>query len=133
MLGARAGKEAEMKHIATLLLGALAFAQAPKLNNEHAVAEWAHGFKTARVIATRYSNPTMGFNIGFTFPKNPAQCDDSKLFKFMEAKGGWVYQGGGAPVAEMFVVFKGVSDKELASKKIKEILPELSKLVASLK
>lgn len=96
------------------------------------VTEWEHGWKTDRVIATRYKNPTMGYNIGFTFPKNPNDCDRAELSDFMDVHGGGIYQSGGHPGAEMFVRFKDVTDKETANVKIKEILPALSQLITDL-
>ncbi len=96
------------------------------------VKEWEHGWKTESVTATRYENPMMGYNIGFDFPRNPDNCDDARIFEFMEKHGGFVYQGGGSPGAEMFVIFKDVSDKKSAEVKLKQILPDLEKLIRSL-
>jgi hypothetical protein len=93
---------------------------------------WEHGWKTDRVIATRYKNPTMGYNIGFKFPQNPNDCDDAELSDFMEANGGSVYESGGHPGAEMFVVFSDVNDKASADKKLQEILPALSQVITDL-
>lgn len=78
--------------------------------------EWEHGWKTKHVIATRYSNPHMGFNIGFRFPLNAYDCDAAELFEFIEKTlGGWVYEGGGSPGAEIFAVFRDVKDRESAN------------------
>lgn len=96
------------------------------------VREWEHGFRTSRVIATRYSSARMGYNIGFTFPKNPNDCDRAELSDFMEAHGGNVYESGGSPGAEMFVTFEGVTDKETANKKLREILPALTELITDI-
>jgi hypothetical protein len=97
-----------------------------------APTEWEHGWKTDRVIATRYNNPVMGWNIGFTFPLNSNDCDRAELGDFMEANGGGVFSGGGYPGAEMFVKFKSVTDKASATEKIKAILPGLSDLITRL-
>ncbi len=102
------------------------------LHMDYAVSEWEHGFKTDRVVATRYTNPTMGYNIGFEYPKDEYNSDRAELDEFMTAHGGWVYQSGGFPGAGMYVKFKDVSNKDEANKKLKEILPSLSALVASL-
>jgi hypothetical protein len=74
----------------------------------------------------------MGFNVRFDFPKIPYSCDDARLFEFMEAHGGSVFQGGGYPGAPLYVIFDGVKDRESADKKIKAILPALTKLASSL-
>jgi hypothetical protein len=50
----------------------------------------------------------------------------------MEAHGGSVFQGGGYPGAPLYVIFDGVKDRESADKKIKAILPALTKLASSL-
>ena len=112
---------------AIVLLAIGAYAAIPS----HRVVAWEHGWKTDYVVATRYSNPNVGYNIGFTYPRNPNDCDRSELSEFMEAHGGFVYQGGGYPGAEMFVVFKDVKNRDDADRKLKGILPSLSKLVAS--
>jgi hypothetical protein len=91
--------------------------------------EWEHGWKTKRVVATRYTNQMMGYNIGFTFPENIHNSDGPEVSKFMEAHGGWVYSSGGHPGAEMFVVFKDVKDKNSANKKLQQILPALDQLM----
>lgn len=96
------------------------------------ITEWEHGWKTDRVIATRYKSPIMGYSIGFTFPKNPNDCDRAELSDFMASKDGGVYQSGGFPGAEMFVQFKDVTDKETANIKLHVILPELSQLISDL-
>jgi hypothetical protein len=95
----------------------------------NAVTEWEHGWKTSRITATRYSNLHMGQSVGFTFPKNPNDCDLAELSDFIEAQGGSVYQSGGYPGAEMFAQFKGVKDKETANAKLKEILPAFNQLM----
>lgn len=116
-----------MNKMGTLFLVSLLFRTVGCAQNKP--AEWEHGWKTAHVIATRYSNQVVGFNVGFRFPLNPNECDDSRLFKFMESNGGWVYEAGGYPGAEMFVVFQDVKDKGGANRKLQAILPKLEALV----
>jgi hypothetical protein len=94
--------------------------------------EWEHGWKTDDVIATRYQNKQVGYNIGFQFPRNPNNCDRSEIFDFITKQQGNIYQVGGYPGAEMFVIFKDVTDKTTANKKLKSILPALSRLIRSL-
>lgn len=100
--------------------------------NESIPTEWEHGWKTDRVVATRYKNPNVGYFIGFNFPKNPNDCDRAELSDFMASKGGGVLQSGGYPGAEMMVVFIGVTDKETANTKIQAVLPELSQFITDL-
>ncbi len=90
---------------------------------------WEHGWKTDRVTATRYTNKTMGLSIGFKFPKNPNECDRAEISDLIEAQSGSVYQSGGYPGAEMFVVFKDVMDVVSADAKLQKILPRLNKLM----
>ncbi len=92
-----------------------------------------HGFRTSRVIATRYLNSeSKSWSIGFKYPMNPADCDRSELSDFMELHGGNIYQSGGYPGAEMHVAFKDVKDMESANQKIREIILPLSKLITDL-
>lgn len=95
------------------------------------IEEWEHGFKTKRVIATRYKNEHMGYNIGFRFD-DPMNEDRVEVSEFFEANGGSVFQSGGYPGAEAFVVFKEVTDKESANRKLRDILPKLDRLMADL-
>ena len=75
-----------------------------------------HGWRTERVIATRYKNPHMSYNIGFQFPENPYDCDAKELFDFIQNEGnGRIYQGGGYPGAEVFAVFEAVKDQDSAN------------------
>jgi hypothetical protein len=105
----------------------------PRDFREHyAPARWEHGWKTARIVATRYRSDVIGFNIGFRFPLDPDNCDRTELVDFVVARGGWPYEMGGHPGAEMFVIFKDVTDRESADKKLEAILPEMSRLVESL-
>lgn len=91
--------------------------------------EWKSGWKTKRVIATRYKNPHMGYNIGFRFPGNDNNCDRAELCEFVRANGGHIYQCGGWPGAEMFATFDGVTDKESANTKLISFLPELDRFM----
>lgn len=95
------------------------------------VEPWEHGYKTEDVVATRYKGP-FGHNIGFTFPRNLHNYDAPEVFDFFTPYGGTVIEGGGAPGAEMLVVFHGVNSKDKASAKILQVLPELSKLMRSI-
>lgn len=92
---------------------------------------WEHGWKTKHVVATRYRNPMMGYNIGFDFPLNPNDCDRDELVQFVKKYNGYPWEMGGYPGATMYVVFKDVKDKDAANRKLKEILPPMEKLVAS--
>ena len=105
---------------------------APSHNNPTPITEWQHGFKTDRVVATRYTNVDIGYNIGFRFPKDPDNADRAEVVAFMEAHQGWVFQGGGHPGAEVLVKFSDVADQTTADKKLKEILPPLDKLMADM-
>ncbi len=87
--------------------------------------EWEHGWKTPRVIATRYQSDLMGYNIGFRFPRDIGYEDRAEVSWFIEDNNGFVYQGGGSPGAEAFVVFKDVKDRVSADSKLKAILPGL--------
>lgn len=93
---------------------------------------WDHGYQTNNVRATRYSNPDIGQNVGFAFPGHENDCDRKEIVDFMTEHGGSVYQCGGFPGAEMFVVFKGVRDRETANAKLIEILPGLDRLIQKL-
>lgn len=99
----------------------------------HVALAWKHGWKTERVVATRYSNPAMGYNIGFTFPRDPGKCDRAEIVAFIEARGGNIYEMGGYPGAEMFATFDDVKDRATADRKLKAMLPHMSRLVASLR
>lgn len=93
---------------------------------------WEHGWKMRRVVATRCMNPWVGQNIEFTFPLDPGNCDRQEIFDFLESKGGSILEGGGYEGAPIDVLFKDVTDKESADKKILTILPELNALMAKL-
>lgn len=94
------------------------------------ITEWEHGLKTDRVVATRYHGPTTGYTIGFVFPRNLAHGDRAELWDFMENHGGYVFQGGGYPGAALMVKFGGISDRESADGKLREVLPALDRVMA---
>lgn len=100
--------------------------------HSQALTEWEHGWKTKRVIATRYSNDVIGYNIGFKFPLDQNNCDRAEISDFIESKGGWIFQGGGYSGAESFAKFNGVNDRASADARLKEILPELDKLMGDM-
>lgn len=94
---------------------------------------WEHGWKTDRVIATRYVTVNLkGYNIGFRFPKNPYHGNSAEVFEFYQKHGGFCWQAASGPQAEQFVNFEGVHDTESADKKLQEILPPLSELLEDL-
>lgn len=95
--------------------------------------EWEHGWKTEYVTATRYKNPVMGYNIGFTFPKQPDDSDRAETFSFIAAHGCFVFQGGGSPGAELYAKCEGVTDKETANQFLVTFLPKLDEHMRSLK
>lgn len=96
------------------------------------IQEWEHGYKTDRVIATRYTNPDIGYNIGFQFPKNVADADRVEVSQFFEVHNGWLFQGGGYPGAIAYVKFQDVTDNASANAKLKEILPDLDQLMSDM-
>ena len=89
----------------------------------------AHGWRSARVIATRYRNPTIGYNIGFLFPRDPMNSDAVEVSQFMHVHEGLVLQSGGAPDAEMVVQFRDVTDRPSADRKLQAVLPLLDRLM----
>lgn len=92
---------------------------------------WEHGWKTEHVTATRYGSARIGYSIGFAYPLNPNDCDRADFDDFMRSWGGNIYESGGAPGAEMFVRFRGVTDKASADKLLQALMPDLEKLVKS--
>lgn len=93
---------------------------------------WEHGWKTSRVIATRMHSDTIGWNIKFDFPKNGYDSDRAEVSWFIEMHGGNVFEGGGAPYASAYAQFDDVKDVTAADKKLQEILPGLTTLLANL-
>src|SRR6267154_5383250 len=89
--------------------------------------EWEHGWETPNVVATRYENDLMGYNIGFVFPNDLNNGDRPELFEFIEKCDGFVFEGGGYSGAPLYTKFKGVVDKDTANEKLKTILPELDR------
>jgi hypothetical protein len=87
--------------------------------------EWAHGWETARVRATRYQNPHLGFNVGFSFPKNPHDCDRADMMDWLRENGVHVYSCGGYPGAEVMALVDGVKSKEAANEWLPTFLPRL--------
>lgn len=95
--------------------------------------EWDHGYKTDYVVATRYKNPTMGYNIGFTFPKQPYDSDRAETFEFLASNGCNVYSGGGGPGAPLYAICNGVTDKDSANQFLIGFLPKLDEHMRNLK
>jgi hypothetical protein len=93
---------------------------------------WGHGYRTSRVVATRYRNELMGEFIGFRFPDDLYNADRLEVFDFLTDNDGWVFSGGGSPGAENFVKFRCVTDADTANQTMKAILPPLSQLMADL-
>lgn len=116
--------------IAVVAIPVIAFAV--QYNARTEITEWEHGFKTSRVIVTRFAGSDIGYYVSFEFPKNCWDADREELFEYLESHDGWVFQGGGFPCAPLEVKFKGVVDKASANVKIKEILPGLDKVVRGL-
>jgi hypothetical protein len=108
------------------------FAPLPDQSSAEPV-EWEHGYKTEYVVATRYNNPHLGYNIGFSFPKQPYDSDRAETFDFLASNGCHVYQGGGYPGAPLYAVCNGVTDKATANTKLIELLPKLDSHMKSLK
>jgi hypothetical protein len=94
--------------------------------------QWEHGYKTSRVIATRYKNPEIGYNIGFLFPQNPNDFDRAEISEFIEMHGGSIFANEGGKGSESFATFTDVKDKESADIKIKEVLPGLTTLMINI-
>lgn len=88
-----------------------------------------HGWKTRHIEAVRYTNPVMGYNIGFRFT-DCYRSDDPRIWTCIERHGGAVYQGGGFPCAEVFATFRGVTDRASADAKLRAILPAFEREVA---
>jgi hypothetical protein len=86
--------------------------------------EWEHGYKTDYVIATRYANPSMGYNIGFDLPKNCNDADRADMYDWLSAHGVHVFQGGGAPCATNYAKIEGVTNKDEANSFLVKFLPE---------
>lgn len=91
-----------------------------------------HGWKTHRVIATRYRNDAIGQSIGFSFPMNPSDGDRSEVSDLINGFGGGIFQGGGYPGAEAMASFSGVADAKSADTKILSIIPVLTQLMDSI-
>lgn len=87
--------------------------------------EWEHGWRTSLVVATRYSNPHIGFNVGFKFPRHAYDCDRAELIDFMEDNGWSIYRCGGYPGAEVFAVSDRIKNKEDANSELIKFVPKL--------
>ena len=86
--------------------------------------EWDHGYKTDYVIAWRFKNDAIGYNIGFDLPKNPYDADRAEMSDWLSQHGVHIFQGGGAPGARTYEKVDGVTDKETANKFLIKFLPE---------
>lgn len=132
-----AGRDgAAVRHfIAIAALGALVsgLACSQRAPTAPAMIEWEHGWQTTNVIATRYRDGDMGYNIGFAFPNDPNNCDAMEIDDLMRTHGGMIYEGGGYPGAVAYVVFKDVTDRESADRKLKHVLPELDRLMVRIR
>lgn len=124
------GRDPEMKR---RLFALLPFLGAALLAAPPLIREWAHGWETANVRATRYTNPTIGQNIGFLFPRDPNLCDRAEIMEAIKKAGGDIYQAGGYPGAEILVKFPEVVDVPTANIRIKKILPMLDALVRGIR
>lgn len=96
--------------------------------------EWEHGFKTDRVVATRYTNPMIGFNIGFRYlnAHDDDNADTDRVMKFFEGQNCGIYEGGGASHSEYYVQCKNVTDVASANIKLKTLLPALEAFMRTL-
>ncbi len=85
---------------------------------------WDHGWKTNRVVATRYNNKLLGYTIGFSFPLDYYNSDREEVDNFMENHGGSIYNN--SETGEAFTRFDDVKDRATADVKIKQIIGPLS-------
>ena len=93
---------------------------APEYSPGPVPVRWEHGWKTDRVIATRYVTVNhKGYNLGFRFPKNPYHGNSAEVFELYQRHGGFCWHAGD----EQLVSFEGVHDTESADRKLQEILP----------
>lgn len=91
-----------------------------------------HGWKTERVIATRKKNDAIGLFVELQFPKNGYDSDRAEISDWLEERGGYIFQGGGAPYAPAYATFEGVKDVPAMDKKLAEVLPGLDNLLSHL-
>jgi len=94
-----------------------------------APVRWEHGWKTGRVVATRYFNEQLGWNIGFQFPFNPKGYDRAEVAYFMSRHDGSVVAW---TERETVVIFRDVNGPQSADRKLEEILPELDELMGQI-
>lgn len=116
-----------------LLLAGMITTVACDATDKYTPVEWAHGWKTYRVTATRYSNDIMGYNIGLEFPMDPNNCDRAEIATFLKEKKGYPYEMGGHPGAPIYVIFNDVYDRPTADVKLKVILPGFTRLMERLR
>lgn len=120
--------------------GALAFGFADKAKPVTGVVtkvvqatpvEWEHGFKTDRVVATRYNDPSFGYNIGFRYLDlvDDSKADTTKVVDFFKRNGCGIMQGGGSPFSQYFVACDDVTDRASANVKLKTLLPALDEFI----
>ena len=106
----------------------------PEADVSFTPVRWEHGWKTKRVIATRYISTVKGgpYDIGFRYPRNPYHAKNAAVFEFYRQHGGECFYAGIGPDVEQFVNFRDVHDAKSADKKLEEILPQLSELLESM-
>ncbi len=108
------------------------------------VHKWKHGYRTDRVVATRYIGQDTGmYQISFFFPNNPYvySCETipqsfyaqscvrarEDINLFMIENDGLVTLEG----PELFVAFKDVNSERSANGKMLKILPPLTRILKS--
>lgn len=101
--------------------------------SSHKATQWEHGWETDVVTASRYTNPDIGYNIGFVFKRYSEKADRAELFDYFKSNGGSVYEGGGSPDAPDYVIFDNVKSRDDADKFLPVFLPKLSSFVENLR
>lgn len=98
------------------------------------VTQWEHGFKTADITATRYSNPFFqSMVVGFTFSNRyDYLADRVDVEHFMRLQGCTCFEGGGMPYSEYFYVCNKAQTKEQADRFIPVLLPKLDRFLEKL-
>lgn len=91
-----------------------------------------HGYRTSRVLATRYSSGVDGYIIGLEFPNDPDDCNRVEIVGFLELHGGMVLGNGCVVRGPLYVRFANVYDAETANRKLLEVLPPLSTLMLNI-
>lgn len=110
-----------MEDIALAIFGSGAPAQKP--------TEWAHGWETKFVRATRYYSPNLGLHVGFSLPAHPLDCDRADIIDWLRSKGVRVYQCGGYPGAAILGVVDGVHDIESVNQWLPNFLPDFHRWI----